>query len=196
MDKNEIVKALEPVIKILDESGINYFIGGSIASSAYGIARATLDVDMIVQLKQIQADILVEKLSSEYYIDAEMITNAIKDKSSFNIIHLESMLKMAFFISQDLAFDLKSFERKTQNNLDESDESIKIYLSSAEDIILSKLNWFNLSNQTSEKQWQDIMGVIKVQKNNLDKEYLKHWAIQLDLFSLLQKAFEQSEESL
>ena len=192
MDKNEIVSALEPVIKLLDESGINYFIGGSIASSAYGIARATLDVDMIVQLKPLHANLLVEKLGGEFYIDVEMITNAISNKSSFNIIHLASMLKIDFFISKDLPYELKSFERKCPSELDESDNSIKIYLSSPEDIILSKLNWFNLSNQTSEKQWQDIMGVIKVQQNKLDKEYLYHWAKQLSILELLEKVYKES----
>ena len=196
MDKNEILIALEPAVKALDEFSIGYFIGGSIASSAYGIARATMDVDMILNIAPFQVKPFVDKLKGEYYIDIEMINDALVNKSSFNILHLDSMLKIDFFILKDQTYPLNSFQRRIQSSLNDSDDSIKVFLSSPEDIIISKLEWFKLSDESSERQWSDILGVVKVQKNNLDKEYLKHWAIQLDLFSLLQKAFEQSEESL
>ena len=196
MVKNEILNAMEPVVKALDESSIGYFIGGSIASSAYGIARATMDVDMILNIAPFQVKSFVDKLKGEYYIDIEMINDALINKSSFNILHLDSMLKIDFFILKDQTYPLNAFKRRVQSSLDDSDDSIKVFLCSPEDIIIFKLEWFKLSDESSERQWSDIIGVIKVQKNNLDKEYLKHWAIQLDLFNLLQKAFEQSEESL
>ncbi|MEO8231754.1 MAG: hypothetical protein ABI638_05705 [Ignavibacteriota bacterium] len=196
MDKNGILSALEPVFKALDESSIGYFIGGSIASSAYGIARATMDVDMILNIAPFQVKSFFDKLKGKYYIDIEIINDALVNKSSFNILHLDSMLKIDFFILKDQTYPLNAFQRRIQSSLDDSDDSVKVFLCSPEDIIISKLEWFKLSDESSERQWSDILGVVKVQKNNLDKEYLKHWAIQLDLFNLLQKAFEQSEESL
>ncbi len=196
MDKKNILSALEPVIKALEESSIAYFIGGSIASSAYGTARATMDVDMILNLKPFQVQTFVDKLKKEYYIDVEMINDALINKSSFNILHLDSMLKIDFFILKDQPYPLKSFERRKQSSFEDSDESIKVFLCSSEDIIISKLEWFKLSDETSERQWSDILGVIKVQKNKLDKEYLKFWAEQLKLLELIQKAFQQSEVNL
>ena len=184
------------MVKALDEASIGYYVGGSIASSAYGIARATMEVDMILKLNPFQVQNFVYKLKNEYYIDVEMINDALINKTSFNILHLDSMLKIDFFILKDESYSLKSFERKIKNSLDDSDESIKIFLCSPEDIIISKLKWFNLSDETSERQWLDILGVIKVQKNNLDREYLKYWADQLDLLELLHKAFQQSEVNL
>lgn len=193
MDKNEIISALEPLIKALNDTSIDYFIGGSIASSAYGLARATMDVDMILNLKPFQIQSFVKMLKEEYYVDIEMIAQAVNTKSSFNILHLPTMLKIDFFILKGQPYPIKSFERRVLNTLDDSEDSIKVFLCSPEDIIISKLDWFSLSNETSERQWLDILGVIKVQKDNLDKKYLKHWAEQLNLLELLQKAFNQSD---
>ena len=196
MDKNEIISALEPLIKALDDTSIAYFIGGSIASSAYGLARATMDVDMVVNLKPFQIQSFAKMLKEEYYVDIEMIAQAVNNQSSFNILHLPTMLKIDFFILKEQPYSIKSFERRVLNTLDDSEDSIKVFLCSPEDIIISKLDWFRLSNETSERQWLDILGVIKVQKDNLDKKYLKHWAEQLNLLELLQKAFNQSEVML
>ena len=193
MDKNEILSALEPLVKALDDTSIAYFIGGSIASSAYGLARATMDVDMIVNLKPFQIQSFVKMLKEEYYVDIEMIAQAVNNKSSFNILHLPTMLKIDFFILKEQPYSIKSFERRVLNTLDDSEDSIKVFLCSPEDIIISKLDWFRLSNETSERQWLDILGVIKVQKDNLNRKYLKHWTEQLNLLELLQKAFNQSE---
>lgn len=193
MDKNEIISALEPLIKALDDISIPYFIGGSIASSAYGLARATMDVDMILNLKPFQVQDFVNKLKGDFFVDEEMIIQAIKTDTSFNILHLPTMLKIDFFILKKQPYQIKSFERRKLNSLEDSRDSVKIFLCSPEDIIISKLEWFRLSNETSERQWLDILGVIKVQSDSLDKNYLKYWAKELNLFELLQKAFGQAE---
>ena len=73
--------------------------------------------------------------------------------------------------------------------LEDDEKTISIYLCSPEDIILNKLEWFKLGDEASEKQWSDILGVIKVQSDNLDKDYLKYWAKQLEVSELLVKAF-------
>jgi len=196
MQKNEIVAALEPVINAFNDLGLSYYIGGSIASSAYGIARSTLDVDLILELKTFHIQPLVNKLKGEYYIDSEMINEAIKEKASFNIIHLKSMLKIDVFILKDELYSKKAFERKTKDKLDEEAESINIYFCSPEDIILHKLEWFKSGGEVSEKQWLDILGVIKIQFEKLDKDYLKKWAEQIDVFNLLEKSFSECDIDL
>ncbi len=196
MQKNEIATALEPVINAFNELGLSYYIGGSIASSAYGIARSTLDVDLVLELNTFHIQPLVNKLKGEYYIETEMIKDAIKKKTSFNIIHLKSMLKIDVFILKDQLYSKKAFERKIKDKLDDEVESINIYLCSPEDIILHKLEWFKSGGEVSERQWLDILGVIKIQFENLDKNYLKMWAKQLGVLSLLEKSFSECNINL
>jgi len=125
-----------------------------------------------------------------------MINEAIKEKASFNIIHLKSMLKIDVFILKDELYSKKAFERKTKDKLDEEAESINIYFCSPEDIILHKLEWFKSGGEVSEKQWLDILGVIKIQFEKLDKDYLKKWAEQIDVFNLLEKSFSECDIDL
>jgi hypothetical protein len=196
MQKNEIAAALEPVISAFDDLGLSYYIGGSIASSAYGIARSTLDIDLVLELETFHIQPLVNELKGEYYIESEMINDAIKEKTSFNIIHLKSMLKIDVFILKDQLYSKTAFERKTKDKLDDEADSIIIYLCSPEDIILHKLEWFKSGGEVSERQWLDILGVIKVQFIKLDKEYLTMWAKQIGVFSLLEKSFSECDIEL
>ncbi|MCK9426436.1 MAG: hypothetical protein M0Q21_10390 [Ignavibacteriaceae bacterium] len=188
MKNNELQNALEPVVRAFEELGIVYYIGGSVASSVYGIARATMDIDLVSDLKQNQVSLLVKKLQHAFYVDENMILDAIKTRSSFNLIHLETMLKIDVFILKEKKYYQKSFERKRRDNLSEEEDSIQVNLCSAEDIILYKLEWFKLGGSTSEHQWKDVLGVIKVQGTLLDKEYLLNWAKELGVLDLLQKA--------
>lgn len=188
MNKSDIAIILEPVVKTFEELGVLYYVGGSVASSAYGIARATLDVDLVSNLQSHQVNLLVEKLKPAYFIDSEMILDAIKTRSSFNIIHLDSMMKIDVFILIDKPYPQKAFERKRIDTLDDEADSIKMYLCSPEDIILNKLEWYKAGNQVSERQWLDVLGVIKVQGDSLELEYIKRWAKELDVLDLLEKA--------
>lgn len=191
MKRSDIIRAIQPVVDAFDELGILYYIGGSVASSSYGIARTTIDIDLVLNLGLNDIKPLVEKLKKEYFIDSEMIKDAIKTKSSFNIIHLETMMKIDIFILKDNYFHKEVFNRKRKDILQDENEEIKIFLCSPEDIILNKLEWYELGGRISERQWLDILGVIKVQNKLLDKNYLLKWAEELKLIDLLKKAFEE-----
>jgi len=186
--KNDIISTIDMVIECFEQLGIDYCIGGSIASSAYGIARATMDVDLIAKIETKHVDNLVKALEKNYYIDAGMITNAIQEKSSFNLIHLETMIKVDVFILRAQPYDLKAFDRRQTDTLDE-ESARKFYLSSPEDIILSKLQWYHLGGRLSQQQWKDVLGVLKVQGDRLDLKYLKYWASKLNLSDLLNGSF-------
>ncbi len=188
MKKPDILTAVEPVVMAFEKLGVPYYIGGSVASSAYGIARMTLDVDMVSVLAPKDVPAFVEILKPNYYISEEMILDAIQRKSSFNIIHLETMLKVDIFITKDRPYNNEVFKRKRKETLDDEQGSAEVYLASSEDIILNKLDWYHLGGDISERQWNDILGVIKVQSDLLDKEYLSHWAAELGLSKLLDKA--------
>lgn len=191
MKKPDIIVALDMVIGCFEKLGIAYFIGGSVASSAYGIARATMDVDLVANVEIRQVNRLVKALETDYYINAEMIRDAIHRRSSFNVIHLDTMIKIDVFIVKDQPYDSEAFTRRQPDTLDE-ESSRKFYLSSPEDVVLSKLQWYEAGGRVSEQQWKDILGVLKVQSSRLDLEYLKYWASKLNLSELLNRSFDDA----
>ena len=191
MKKPDIIVALDMVIGCFEELGIAYYIGGSVASSAYGIARATMDVDLVAKVEIRQLNRLVTALTTDYYIDAEMIRDAIHRRSSFNLIHLETMIKIDVFIVKDQPYDSQALTRRQPDTLDE-ESSRKFYLSSPEDIILNKLQRYQIGGGVSDQQWKDVLGVLKVQGDKLDLEYLRYWASRLNLSDLLNRSFDDA----
>jgi len=188
MKNPDIVIAIEPVVNAFEELGISYYIGGSVASSACGVPRATLDVDIVADLKSRHVHPFVVMLESEYFIDEEMILRALRPKASFNLVHLKTMLKVDIFIVRDDAFHQEALRRKRKETLAEEQEPKEFYFASPEDIILSKLEWFYKGGNVSERQWNDVIGVFKVQQKLLNMEYLKKWAAELGLTALLNKS--------
>jgi hypothetical protein len=189
----EINQAVKLFVKTLEQLNVPYYIGGSIASSVYGISRATMDVDLVSELKSDHVKFLVQALQKDYFIDENMILDAIKNKSSFNLIHLSTMIKIDVFISSGRTFDKISFSRRKQDKLSEESDSVRVFLCSTEDTILSKLEWFKSGGSVSDRQWKDILGVIKVQGELLDKKYLLKWAEELGVEDLLEKAFTEGK---
>ena len=191
MKQADIVVALDVVIACFEKLGIEYYIGGSVASSAYGIARATMDVDIVANVEAGQVDRFVEVLETDYYIDAGMIREAIRRSTSFNLVHLETMIKIDVFIAKDQPYDSEAFARRQADTLDE-ESCRKFYLSSPEDVVLNKLQWYQKGGSVSEQQWRDVLGVLKVQGDKLDLEYVKYWASRLNITELLSRSFDDA----
>lgn len=191
----DIFLAVKPVLEAFENLSIPYYIGGSVASSIYGMARATMDVDIVADLKISHITRLKQILENEYYIDDEMIADAIRTNSSFNLIHLETMIKIDVFIQKEDPYAKMALQRKRKDTLEEL-SNVELYFSSPEDIIIAKLQWYRIGDFVSERQWLDIIGVIKVQGDLLDKKYLKSWSQKLGLSSLMQKAFEEADVKL
>ena len=191
MKEPDILAALKPVVKAFTEVGVAYQIGGSVASSAYGSARATLDVDLVARLRDEQVRPLAGLLKDAYYVDEEMIRDAIATRSSFNLIHLESMHKVDVFVLKERPYDLQAFERARTDTLAEDDPT-PFRLASPEDVILNKLEWYRKGDHVSDRQWTDVLGVIKVQGYALDLAYLRYWASELGVSDLLEEALTQA----
>jgi len=191
MKPPDIIEITFKVVKIFEKFNIGYYIGGSLASSAYGMARATLDIDIIADIKLDQVPAVEDALKKEFYIDIDMIRNAIDKRSSFNLIHLETMFKIDVFILKNEPFSRKAYSRRLKRVVSE-DGSKKLYFATPEDTILSKLEWFKTVEESSERQWKDILGVLKVQGNKLDMNYIRRWAGKLSVLKLLKKAFRDS----
>lgn len=191
----ESVSVVMQVVECFEHLQIPYLIGGSLASALYGVARSTLDADMVADIRQEQVGALIEALKDEFYVDEEMIREAIQHRGSFNLIHLRSMFKVDIFIRKERPFDQIQFQRRVEQVFT-TDPEQKAFMTTAEDIILAKLEWYRLGNEISDRQWRDILGVLKVQAGRLDMNYLKMWALELKVADLLQRALKESDPGL
>ncbi|MCW5873437.1 MAG: hypothetical protein KIS88_02195 [Anaerolineales bacterium] len=177
------------VTKALETLGVAYFIGGSLASSFHGMVRTTQDADIIALLQLDHARLLTEALEQDFFIDEVMLADAIKRRSSFNILHKESMFKVDVFIPPQRAFTQQQF-LNSKVVLLSIEPKMEAIIASPEDTILAKLEWYQQGGEVSDRQWRDILGLIAVQGELLDLGYLKQTAAQLGLTALLERAFD------
>lgn len=192
MSQSPILTAMLPVIETLDRLGIDYYVGGAVASLAHGIYRTTADVDIIAEMPLGQVRAFVESLKGTYYVDADMIKDAIRHRSEFNVIHLDTMFKVDIFLPKRRPFDQSIRQRVRRSELKILDESSLVNMESPEDVILTKLEWYKMGGGVSDRQWGDILGVLKVQKQHLNEEYLRHWAAEIGVADLLARAFQEA----
>lgn len=175
------------VVNALDALDVRYVIGGSLASAVHGVVRATMDADLVADLQMKHAEPLVHTLGNAFYADEMMIHDAIQQHASFNLIHLETMFKVDVFVAKPRSFDRAQLSRRKLHMLSEASNA-RAYVTSAEDIILSKLEWYQMGDFISDRQWQDVLGVLKVQGDRLDLDYLHRMAAILDVTNLLTRA--------
>ncbi len=183
--------ALTPRVDACDALGIAYYIGGSVASIAHGVPRTTLDVDVIADIRLGQVRQLVARLQGSYYIQAADIQDAIQQRSSFNLVHLASMIKVDVFLAPNRPFDRSKAQRVQTGPITASDPR-PFRLTSPEDIVRQKLEWYAMGGRVSERQWNDSQGVLKVQGTTLDLAYLRHWATELGISDLLEQALKEA----
>lgn len=174
------------VAGVFDQLQVPYYIGGSLASSTHGIYRATNDSDFVAALPPDLADHFVTLLRGQFYADADAIRDAASRCSSFNIIHLSTMLKVDVFVLKQASFSRSQMDRRVEVSVGESGPIL--YFASPEDTILAKLDWYRLGGEVSDRQWNDILGVLKVQGEALDFAYLDHWATETGVTDLLARA--------
>jgi hypothetical protein len=182
----DILAAITPIVEALEELGTPYHIGGSVASSLYGLPRLTIDADLVADIRMEHARQLVKQLETDYYVDEDMIRDAIKHRSSFNVIHLNTMLKVDVFIPKSRMFDQEELRRVQQEVLSEGTRPFNV--ASPEGTILNKLEWYRMGGEVSDRQWNDILGVLKVQGTHIDMAYLQRWAANLKVTDLLERA--------
>ncbi len=190
MNYQSDIEAIKDFVEVLEKFGIRYAVGGSIASSFYGKVRFTVDADITVEPFRDIAEKIYEILQKKFYISKSAMFQALDSYSSFNIIHNMTSFKIDVFICKNIDFQIQMLEHPKRVKLNEQIEN-KFSVVSPEDIILLKLQWYESTERTSKKQWDDILGVLSVQKTKLDYDYLKKWAHNLGLTELLQKALSE-----
>jgi hypothetical protein len=185
--------AFRRLVEVLDRLKIPFFVGGSVASSTYGVARATRDVDLVAGVEARHIAALVAELGKEFYIDPDVIGEALGAGRSFNLIHYATAYKFDIFPASDSAYVQAQFQRLSPTAVSlGGDEHIEVPLASAEDTLLSKLAWFRLGGEVSDQQWNDIRGIVEISRERLDRAYLRHWAAYLKVEDLLDRVFSQS----
>jgi hypothetical protein len=189
----EIIAAAQLVADAFERLGIRYYVGGSLASSTRGVPRASIDVDMAAELRPEHVGPLVAALEDQYYVSEDRVRDAVASRRSFNVIHLATMMKVDVFVSRGRPFDHSAFERLTPESLDPVSPSRSYPVPRAEDVILLKLEWFRAGGEVSDRQWGDVVGVIRVAGAGLDRNYLARWAPELGVSDLLDRALAAAE---
>jgi hypothetical protein len=189
--QNEPIEVTLKVTNILEKLGVPYVIGGSLASTLYGMVRSTQDSDIITEMRPEHVPPFVSSLQNEFFIDEEMIADSIQRHSSFNIIHRDTMFKVDVFIPRPRPFQQSQIARAQRQTFDLESETSANF-ASPEDTILSKLEWYRMGGEVSDRQWRDILGVLKTRSGELDLIYLRKWAQELKVTDLLERALKES----
>jgi len=180
------------IIDKLNLLNIPYYIGGSVASSLQGEARFTEDIDLIIYLESSQIEPFIQTFGADFYVSDVAVKDAISGRTgSFNLIDFESLEKADIFISKTDDFSASKMNRR-QLYVPEDNPDKAFYLSTPEDTILQKLAWMKIAENESQKQWRDILGVIKIQRERLDLDYLWQWSEYLNVSDPLNRALQES----
>src|ERR1039457_344199 len=179
-------EAFSRILEILDRMEVPYLVGGSVASAVHGISRPTMDADLVVDLPVSKVDEFAGMLEPDFYADAEVIREAFAASRPFNVIHYASTYKFDFFPLANDEYSQTEFGRRCfVETRSFGDEPRECAVATAEDTILRKLLWYRAGGEASERQWNDIRGVLQVSRAVLDVAYLRKWADRLTVSDLL-----------
>jgi hypothetical protein len=189
MPSDPIRVALQ-MARIFEALGVPYALGGALASAVFGEPRATEDIDLVADLQPAHADALIAALGTAFYVPDDALRQAIARRSSFNVIQLETMRKVDVFVARASGLDQEQLGRRRRTVISPDGEAA-LFLATPEDLILQKLDWYRRGGGVSDRQWRDVLGLLKVQGGRLDRAYLERWAGALALTDLLTRAFGQ-----
>lgn len=177
------------VAKRLDDVEVPYVIGGSLASSVHGEPRATMDVDVVADLPLEAIARLVAGLRPEYYVDEEAARGAVQSRGAFNAVHMQSGVKVDFFIAGSDPFERERLRTRIAV-LVTVDPPRSLWIDTAEHTLLRKLEWYRRGGEVSERQWRDVLAIVALQGATLDREELDRWATTLGVSDLLKRSMD------
>lgn len=183
----DVFNMMRLATETFEAAGVPYFVTGSFATIAHGEPRLTIDVDIVAALQLRHAgNLLAAFPPPDFYCSRGMIEDAVRRGSQFNIIHPASGVKVDVMIPQDTEFDRSRFDRR----MIVTTRGINSYFATPEDAILKKLEYFK--NGGSEKHVRDIKGVLLIQGDAIDFDYLVKWAEQLGVVEQLRGILESA----
>jgi hypothetical protein len=167
---DSVEAAIHRAIRALEDSGIPYMLTGSFARSFHGAPRTTQDLDRVIDPSSESLERLLEQFPADlYYVNRFAALQAYDDKSLFNVIDLRSGWKIDFICRKTRPFSIREFERRQRAEF----QKMSLYIATAEDVVLSKLEWAKMGG--SERQIEDVAGILRTQREVLDIAYLEHW---------------------
>jgi len=187
-----VLDAVKDAIGLLESLGCDYLIGGSFASGAWGNQRMTQDLDVSLVLEKVDSEQFLAKAQEKFIIDPFLVHEALGSSEpyrGFQMIHDEEMFKIDVFLANPDPLTQSEFARKRRIEIV---PGLNAYCASAEDIALQKLRWYELGNRASDRQWNDVMGVIEVQGDQFDRAYFLDWADKLGLGDLSREALAEA----
>jgi hypothetical protein len=188
---DEAFQVLLEVTRVLEELDVPYVVGGSLASSLHGIPRSTQDADLVAALRTDHIRPFIARVEGAFYLSPERVEAAVRRRTSFNLIHLKTMIKVDLFVFSETPLARQEMTRRLILPIPGELEA-RLQIASPEDTILQKLLWFRKGGGVSERQWNDVLGVVKVQGSALDLGYLKEWAERSGIEDLLAQVFTES----
>lgn len=191
MSNTDIYRVALLVISALEDLGVPYHVGGSLASMAHGVPRTTLDADIVVGLAPAKVAEFLARLGPGFVSNPEALADSLRKKRSNNLIHFETMLKVDLYPAKDDPFSQSEAARRQQRNLPGL-AGRPVWCCSAEDIVLRKLTWYRDGGQVAWRQWEDAVQVLKMQAGRLDLAYQRHWAEFLGAGELLERALKEA----
>lgn len=170
---------LQALVEALGRSAISYLIGGSMASGIHGIYRMSLDENLVANIHPGQIARFIQGLGGEFYADAGMLRDGLESGRSFNLIHFASSYKFDIFPLSSDPFQRSQFARRESRDIVLGGVTLTVPVATAEDTLLMKVVWYRAGDEVSQRQWNDVRGIVAVQRQGLDHNYLSRWAAYL-----------------
>ncbi|MHC4441414.1 MAG: hypothetical protein ACYTF1_15305 [Planctomycetota bacterium] len=177
MSANIMIDLITQITASLEEEGITYAVTGSVASSIHGEPVTSIDIDIVTNMKLKQATRLADKLAPRMYADANMLRQAVVEHGMVNLYDTVTGFKIDISVLEDTKYHKVLMKRRIR--IAHPRENVSFWVVSPEDVILMKLVW--RQNSQSQKQWDNALGVARVQGNQLDWKYLHSWAARLGI---------------
>lgn len=188
----DLLTVMLPALQAFDEQNLFWYLGGSIASSLHGMQQMAQDIDLVVDLRFQNLSSLLPRLKQYYIFDDDALQEAVSQRTACSLIHLDTLMKVDLIMTKQGTFDTALQPRITSYSLDERSPSLR--LASAVEMILVKLRRYSqdLLSRTDgmrdDAEWNDIVGMLKIQGPTLERDFLEVWARNLKIAEMLRQA--------
>ena len=190
-DEDELVSTLTPVVAAMQRLDIPHYVGGSVASSYHGAVRSTMDIDIVCDIQEGQVSEFLSHFGDDFYVSETAVRQAIARRSCFNLICYRTSFKVDMFMTRGRPFDSACMERAQRARLGSQSSGVEVPIATIEDTMISKLEWYRLTDETSERQWEDVSRLLRIAGSDLDLGYLRQAARMVGVLDLLDRLLGQ-----